>query len=95
MTLRLLVTDNDALQPFHHAAANETGYYHPNGEAVIRGQKLPVLHVSQYDVAGGIQCNLPHETGPVIGPTATWQILGAFEAHVKRPLRAAVDPAPL
>jgi len=93
--LRLLGSDNDALQPFDHATANETGYYHPNGEAMIRGQKLPVLHVSEDDITGGIECNLPHDTGSILGPTATWQILGAFEAHVKSPLRAAVDPAPL
>jgi len=93
IALRFLGRDNDALQPFHHAAADETGYYHPNGEAMIRGQKLPVLHVSEDDVARGIECNLPPDTRPVLGPTVSGQILGAFEAHVKRSLRATVDPA--
>jgi len=95
IVLRLVGSNNDALQPFDHAATNETGYYHSNGEAVIRGQRLPVLHVGENDVAGGIQCNLPQDTGSVLGPTSTWQILGPFEAHVERALGAGVDPAAL
>lgn len=33
-----------------------------------------------------IQCYLPGDASAVLGPTATWQILSALEAHVEGPL---------
>lgn len=62
---------------------------------MIRRQRLPVLHVGKDDVAGGIHCNLPQDTSSVLGPTATWQFLSAFEAHVDGPTGVAIDPTPL
>lgn len=53
------------------------------------------MHICEDDVAGGIQCDLSLDARPVLGPTATWQILSSLEAHMESPLGPAVDPTPL
>lgn len=62
---------------------------------MVRRQTLAVLHVPQDDVTRRVHRDLVLNTGPVLGPTATWQILSALKAHVQGPTTTAEDPAPL
>lgn len=86
---------DDPLEPLDHPAAYEPGNDHPDREPMIRSQPLAILHVGQDNVPGRVHGELLLDTGPVLGPAPSGEVLGALKAHVEGALLGTHNAAPL
>jgi hypothetical protein len=85
--------DDDALEPLDHAATDAAGDDDAHREAVVRQQRLAVLHVGEHDVPRRVQGPLARDAGAVLGSPAAGEVLGALEAHVEGAALAGHDAA--
>jgi len=86
--------DNDSLEPLDHTATDEPRYDHPDWEPMIRSQPLTILHVGQDNIPGRVHGKLLLDTGPILGPASSRQVLGALKAHVQGALLGTHNSAP-
>jgi hypothetical protein len=68
VALGLTAGDNDALEPLHYPPADESRYDEAHGEAVVRRERLIVLHVGEDDIAGQVHGDGAPEDGVVLAP---------------------------